>query len=281
MKVSKSNLITYSIIAVASILAIYFFFQTKELKEELAESRDMEQSSAISVSYQSLEAGDSLLAVGNYQEALEEYQVQYRKSNDPIVAQRMKMVRQVLKDTQGILNQSDSIMQPVTDTVQLRRYATPEEVRHYDSLSFAVAKARAQIENLKRQLEQRKSGSYLTFTTTKGNKAHYVGEQKNGQAHGRGVALLNTGSRYEGEWKNNMRHGKGIFYWPDGEYYDGDYQNDKRHGQGAYYWPNGDKYVGGWANDHRSGQGTFYNEDGEVVAKGIWKSDELVKVDKN
>ena len=157
---------------------------------------------------------------------------------------------------------------------------TSEEIKQFDSLNFALDKAHMQVKYLENQLKENTSGAYLTFSTSKGKQAHYVGQVKNKMAQGHGVALLNTGSRYEGEWKSNLRHGQGTFYWPDGQYYEGQYKDDRRHGLGTYHWTNGQKFTGYWENDQRNGEGTFYGEEGEVVAKGIWKDDELVKVDK-
>jgi antitoxin component YwqK of YwqJK toxin-antitoxin module len=166
------------------------------------------------------------------------------------------------------------------DTVQVTLTATPQEIRAYDSLLFELQKSQVQVDMLKRKLEEEDDGNYLTFTNRKGNTAHYVGEVKNGKAHGQGIAILNTGSRYVGEWKNNMRHGQGAFFWPDGEFYQGSYKDDIRHGQGTYFWPSGEKFSGQWANDQRNGMGIFYGEDGSIVARGVWKNDELVEVDK-
>ena len=157
-----------------------------------------------------------------------------------------------------------------------KRLATPNEVRQYDSLIFALKKTNIQLENIKKQYTKKSFGQYLTFKSGKGTSIHYVGEVKNGKANGNGIALLSSGSRYEGNWKDNLWHGKGSFFWPDGDKYVGDYKENKRTGKGTYYWHNGDKYVGEWKNDKRDGEGTFYNNDGKIVI-GIWSLDELVE----
>ena len=147
-----------------------------------------------------------------------------------------------------------------------------------DSLNFALRKAELRVRNLERRLATRTSDSnYLTFDTRKGNTVYYVGGVRRGKAYGRGVALLSTGSRYEGEWQNNRKHGTGEFFWPDGARYEGEYENDERSGRGTYHFPKGDMFVGEWRDDLRNGEGVFYDKSGKVVARGVWKDDELVE----
>ena len=271
---------------IVGIIAIYLFFQVKALNNKLeANQQTIDFTEKQNRIYQSISSADSLLVESNYQEALNRYETQLTSGSEMqkrLITQRIKLTKQLIQQHAiRSINKIDTATQLRADTVEISREATPAELRQYDSMNFALAKAQAHIENLKLQLKQQHAGTYLTFTTTKGSKAHYVGEVKNGRAHGEGIGLLKSGSRYEGEWENNMRHGKGSFYWPDGEYYIGEYKNDKRHGQGTYYWTNGEKYVGGWANDQRSGHGTFLSKDGEIVAQGIWKEDKLKEVAKD
>jgi len=273
-------MLTYGLLIVASGLALYFFYQLSkyENKEDSNSFNDL-----ITEKRKEILKADSLVSAGNYQAALKDYK--NLMSNDTSFLQnelalRIDIAQKLLNMQYRMLNKNTSKDSLEKDTVVTQRSATPNEVRQYDSLYFALDKAKTQIDNLSRQLKLSSKGAYLTFETKKGNTVNYVGQVKNDQANGRGVALYNTGSRYEGEWKNNLKHGKGTFYWPDGEYYEGEYHQDQRHGTGTYYWPNGEKYVGNWANDHRNGNGIFYGEDGEIVAQGVWKNDELVEVSK-
>lgn len=144
-----------------------------------------------------------------------------------------------------------------------------------DSLTLALRQARAQVTDLQRRLRATTGPHYLTFPSREGNQTYYVGEIRAGQADGRGVALLSTGSRYEGEWRGNQKHGAGTFHWADGARYEGEYDNDRRSGQGTYHFPDGSVYVGGWRDDLRHGAGTLRNARGKVVAQGNWRADEL------
>lgn len=173
----------------------------------------------------------------------------------------------------------DSLLQ--VDTLTVQRAALPKEVRQYDSLYFALAKAKAKVAALEALIQSKSYGEHLVFKSSKGVDVHYVGRVAKGMANGKGMALLSTGSRYEGQWKDNKRHGFGTFYWADGEHYVGEYVNDKRQGTGTYFWPNGEKYVGQWKNDKRSGKGVFYGKDDKVIANGVWLEDELTQVAKS
>ena len=227
-----------------------------------------------------LEAIDSLLLTGGYAEAISAYQKQADQVDNGqffrALQMRINLARQLMdKDKKRVEDKDTSS----TTIVTITQDVTPEEIRRLDSLNFALDKAYMRIKYLEGQWEQNTNGAYLTFKTSKGIQVHYVGQVKNKMAQGQGVALLSTGSRYEGEWKKNLRHGQGTFYWPDGQYYEGRYKDDKRHGLGTYHWTNGEKFIGYWENDQRNGEGTFYGEEGEILAKGTWKDDELVKVD--
>lgn len=279
----KKIIIPFSVaLALASGLAIYFFFQGQQMEMALEKTQAKLRAADSIRPYQSLSLIDSLLFEGKYTEALQAYEAQLNDSNslDANLEQRIKYTRKLLYQQRQLTQKIDSTDTVAQDTLMVARTATPEELRQYDSLQFALAKSKVQVQNLKRQLQQKALGEYLVFNTRKGNKVHYVGEVKNEKANGEGIALFETGSRYEGMWKNNMRHGKGTFYWPDGEYYIGEYSEDQRSGKGTYYWANGEKFTGQWADDQRNGKGTFYGKEGEIIAQGTWKDDELVNVEK-
>ncbi|MFA0964335.1 hypothetical protein AB9P05_21195 [Roseivirga sp. BDSF3-8] len=285
MKKYSKITITSVLLAVAVGVGIFYFFQVKSLQNDLLQSRERAEIAEDELVAQKKVLGiDSLLLAGKHDEALTAYkalQTSEKGTTNAFIDLRIELAQRLitLQEEVRALNSRDRYAMDSSDTLQTEDAAAADRVRQLDSLSFALTKAKAQVENLERQFVQRSFGEYLTFTSSKGNKVDYVGKVENGKANGRGVALFSTGSRYEGEWKNNMRHGKGIFYWPDGEYYSGEYKNDQRHGQGTYYWPNGEKYTGSWENNERNGEGTFYGKEGEIVADGIWKDDELVKAE--
>ena len=105
----------------------------------------------------------------------------------------------------------------------------------------------------------------------------YVGEWKDGKAHGQGIQTWDDSeSKYVGEWKDGKHHGKGHFIYAPYSYlkdeYVGEFKNGKRDGKGTYTytWPK-DKYVGEWKEGKRYGQGTLIRADG-IVQEGLWNN---------
>ncbi len=281
MMLNKSNyqIILYILLGLSSALAIYFFMESRSNNEQLTTlEQEYRQKIDRNSSFSPLLAVDSLVLQGDYQNALGEYKTLLSGSDSLLqsaIAIRIELVKKLIKERNQQLTKTDSS----SDTTII--VSRVPKVKHsdnpiYDSLNFALVKASVQIESLRRQLKNAKSGEYLKFTNRKGNEVYYVGQIKKGKANGEGVALLSTGSRYEGEWENNMRQGEGIFYWPDGAHYEGSYHNDMREGTGSYNWPNGEKFTGQWKNDQRNGYGTFYDKDAKATIKGLWENDELV-----
>lgn len=291
MKIQPKSLILYFLVATTTILAVFFFIRSGNLRSELKQLRQetiqAEQKSEILAQ---LIAVDSLLISEDYARARQVcVELLNQKVQDDqlreVIQRRIRLTKdlsdknQRLKSSDGEqlyqalsekTTQIDSLTTRIRETVELGQ-------NQLDSLSFALEKANIRIESLSNQLESRLKSDYLKITREKGTQIHYVGNIKDEQANGWGVALYSTGSRYEGQWKNNMRHGEGVFYWPDGEYYQGHFELDQRHGQGKYFWPNGDMFSGEWKNDKRNGPGTFYGKDGKIVASGTWKNNELVE----
>jgi hypothetical protein len=226
-----------------------------------------------------LVAIDSVLIKGEYNKAIESYNtaLQNHAELNTVIPLRIALAQKLMQ-SDAKANSEKLNNELSNDSIAIASI-TQSEIRRIDSLSFALEKARVQLSNMRKQLNNKSFGEYISFSSKKGTALHYVGQVKNNMANGTGIALLETGSRYEGEWKDNEREGKGAFYWPDGEYYIGNYQDDMRNGEGTYFWPNGDKYKGQWKNDKRNGRGTFYNKEGSVVS-GIWENDKLKEADK-
>lgn len=222
---------------------------------------------------------DSLLLQGDYETAIRSYSdsMHSGKENKMRIPLRIALAEKLLKQnkTPNIISDSSTLD---ADSLKSDFLSKENAVRQFDSLSFNLEKTKVQLERVKKQLQQKSFGEYLTFKSRKGNQLHYIGQVKNGMAHGYGIALLDSGSRYEGNWRENERHGDGTFFWPDGEYYSGEYENDRRNGFGTYFWPNGEKYAGQWKDDKRSGTGKFFDSEGDVVASGEWNEDKLVEI---
>ncbi|MEC7233350.1 MAG: hypothetical protein VXW31_10435, partial [Planctomycetota bacterium] len=72
----------------------------------------------------------------------------------------------------------------------------------------------------------------------------YVGEKKDGKAHGRGKKQYDNGDVYEGEWKEGKKHGRGTYRVANGNVYEGEFEEDKKHGRGTFRWASGEEYEG-------------------------------------
>jgi len=288
MKKKNANILLYSILTLAVFAATYNTIRAKKLKNKLHTlEEERAKASQDSILERSLLQIDSILIKGEYRSALNAYQEQFNavindgdekesvKFRIEVAQQFMNLHKEIYEDH----SLSDSVQE--IDTTNAGVAETSIQLRAYDSLSFALEKAKVQLNRIKKQLKKRSYGEYLTFKNPKKHQLHYVGQVNNSKANGFGIALFDTGSRYEGEWKDNLRHGEGSFYWPDGERYEGEYVNDLRNGVGTYFWPNGEKYTGHWKNDQRDGDGVFYGKDGEIVTSGTWKKDKLVEERKN
>ena len=111
----------------------------------------------------------------------------------------------------------------------------------------------------------------------------YKGEIVEGEMHGQGSYIFNTGTRYQGSFKNNVMEGKGkltyingkvyegTFYnnvlegpgackWENGDFYVGEFENGKMHGRGCYIWENGNRFDGLFENNLRTEQGILYKK---------------------
>jgi len=286
MKITKTNLILGSLLAIATIASIVSVLRTQKLKQKLQESQDRQMRIAnMNTSQKKLLQIDSMLVKGQYKFAISAYKKQFDTAvgnSNTDIKLRIELAQQLMNFSLEAIQEPDSLsVDNENQNLGDAGIATPKSIRQYDSLSFILKKMRVQLDRTKKQLANRSTGEYLTFKNPKKHKLHYVGQVKNNKANGRGIALFDTGSRYEGSWEDNLRQGEGAFYWTDGQYYIGEYQNDRRSGTGTYFWPNGEKYTGQWKNDQRDGQGIFYGKDGKIITKGIWKNDKLVEELKN
>ncbi len=269
------------------ILAVAFLVSTIYLYKEVKASNDNDLQQVV-VNDNTLERRDSLvdkmdslLIKGVYADALRlasDIENQTGKSYNSDLGLRIKLLKEISRLQKKYQNVSgkEGALKSTLDSI------LKDKDSIIDSLKLALVNTEVDVYYLEKKVDSltydksnRSFGDYLTFSTTKGKRLHFIGEVKNGMANGFGIAILETGSRYEGEWKDNMRHGKGKFYWDDGDSYKGEYKNDLRDGYGTYVFEDGQKYVGQWEKDMRDGSGKFYDEDGKLIAEGIWEKDEL------
>ena len=96
------------------------------------------------------------------------------------------------------------------------------------------------------------------------NGGYYEGPLKDGQYHGFGRMVWDSGDVYEGVFENGSRTGQGKYTWPSGSWYEGGFENGKMSGLGIYHYSNGDVYNGMWKNDDREGFGVYYYKNGNV-----------------
>ena len=274
-----------SLLVLAIIVAAFYAWQSTQRLESLNELEIKLETEKANHDRTELYGIDSILLAENYSTALKLYKDLIKQENDYLehaLLLRTKVANKLMwleaEYAKSLAAQEDSIPNEI-DSISAVIHQS--YLRKMDSLDFAISKAKMQVENLKTQLANQTGEGYIKFTNAKGKTIYYVGETQKQTAHGKGVGLYESGSRYEGDWFHNKRHGNGKFYWPDGEKYEGAYLNDKRDGFGTYYWQNGEMYRGQWKEDYRSGKGVFFGADGEVIAKGIWKQDELIEVNKD
>lgn len=282
MKLKKTSLVLYGLLLTVVIVAVTGKFKERKLRKQLKETQEKEiQISEQIDSRNDLLQIDSLLIKGNYIAALKAYKDRTNNNNNEYLQLRIQLAERFLELSQVNTVQDSSDIEPMEETETVVQTDSPYEIRKYDSLSFVLAKVKAQLNRVKKQQQKKSYGEYLTFTNRKKHKVHYVGQVKNDKANGYGIAFFDTGSRYEGEWKENLRHGEGAFYWTDGQSYEGQYLNDRRNGKGTYSWPNGERYIGQWKDDQRNGAGVFYGKNNKIITEGVWKNDKLVEENKS
>jgi hypothetical protein len=300
MKKQIQNAITYFCMAVAVLMAAFFFVRSTKLQDRvdaMQTSLHPNRDSVERAFFHRISAIDSMLLGGNYAAAHAAYEqlpeefsrydelanvIQLRALNlDKL--ERMQGRLRLFEGKEAYHELSEKLMEKRHEIDSLTRQlslSAQQHVAQLDSLNFALEKADMRTEVLKSQLTNNSDLGYLTFVNKKGVEVHYVGEVADGQASGWGVGISDAGLRYEGEWKDNLYHGEGVLHWPDHEYYKGSFQLGDRHGHGNYYWPDGEMFSGEWDQDQRNGKGVFYGKDGKIMAKGTWKSNELLRAKK-
>ncbi len=113
----------------------------------------------------------------------------------------------------------------------------------------------------------------------------YTGPMVDGQPHGRGKYVYNSGAIYEGEFVRGEYHGQGVYtdkeknrrigtfvrdklegeakiIYADGGRFQGRFENDVREGFGTMMWEDGSRYSGDYRDGQRTGYGTYFWPDG-------------------
>lgn len=83
----------------------------------------------------------------------------------------------------------------------------------------------------------------------------YIGEWKNGVAHGNGEYISSNGDHYFGAYKNGQRNGQGVYKFPGGNVYIGFFENNVFQGLGQLNFVSGSWYIGNWNIGQMDGLG--------------------------
>ncbi|BDW11483.1 hypothetical protein PSHI8_15660 [Polynucleobacter sp. SHI8] len=85
------------------------------------------------------------------------------------------------------------------------------------------------------------------------------------------------GDKYIGEFRDGLAHGYGTVTYSNGDKYSGQFKDNKFNGQGTYTYPDGSKFVGQHKDNKRSGYGIYYYSNGTIYQQGIWKDNEFIQ----
>lgn len=102
---------------------------------------------------------------------------------------------------------------------------------------------------------------------TDGNTLTYIGELKDGQPDGLGMAIRYTGYvlKYVGYFKNGLFDGKGVMMTGEKEFISGDWEKGKMNGRGAHLESEGGLFVGEFAKGEREGKGVTFYPDNSIL----------------
>ena len=108
----------------------------------------------------------------------------------------------------------------------------------------------------------------LCFGYLKYSNADYVGAIKNNMPNGYGTLTFssgeNTGQSYLGQFKNGKAHGQGKTSWSNGGSHTGSYKKGNADGLGTKIWSNGSQYIGHFLDNKHHGQGKYTYPDGRT-----------------
>jgi hypothetical protein len=109
-----------------------------------------------------------------------------------------------------------------------------------------------------------------------GESITYIGEIKNKQPNGLGVAIYNNSSalKYAGNFVNGFYHGKGAMILNDGSFLSGEWKNGKLNGKAANLTKTGNFYFGEFADGKKEGKGYLLYKDNGIL-QGEWKADKF------
>lgn len=121
---------------------------------------------------------------------------------------------------------------------------------------------------------QTSTGKITGLKDAWGETITYIGDIKNKQPNGLGVAIYNNdfALRYAGYFLNGKYNGKGALIFKDGSFISGEWKNGKLNGKGTNLNKDGDLFTGSFADGKKSGKGTFMYKDNSLL-QGMFKED--------
>lgn len=102
----------------------------------------------------------------------------------------------------------------------------------------------------------------------------YAGGFKHDLQHREGIYNFNSGNIYIGDFLKGTKHGNGKLIFNDGRVDEGQFKNDMFEGFGERTFTNGDFYQGRFKNWELDGKGTLTKADGTVYI-GEFKNDQF------
>jgi hypothetical protein len=106
----------------------------------------------------------------------------------------------------------------------------------------------------------------------------YEGEfDKDGNIHGEGTMIYDTGWKYEGGYKHGLMNGYGVMHNPNGDVYEGEFENDKPHGKGKQKYADGTVYEGRFVNGQPHGPNAIASSRRHIWEELGMKQDPRVK----
>jgi len=125
-------------------------------------------------------------------------------------------------------------------------------------------------------IQAQTTGKITGLKDSWGETITYMGEIKNKQPNGIGVAKYNNGHalRYAGSFLNGLYNGKGTMVFSDGSFLTGEWKNGKLNGKGANLTKNGNFYSGNFSDGKKEGKGYLLYKDNGILM-GEWKDDKF------
>ncbi len=171
MQTNKTKVALYTLLGIITAVALYFFWQTQSIKKDFETYREVNAQDSTDIFIEELKTIDSLLFEGNYDEAASLYEQKLNNVPDTLknwLTNRLNFLDQFKKYKRQATAARKDVGKTKQDSTNLQVEMPLEDPRKMDSILFVLKKSRLKIQNLQRQLEQKATGEYLTFQSSKG-----------------------------------------------------------------------------------------------------------------